>query len=458
MRKTYKKQPPLTTTAIAHRHAREIEVISGILDANPQLTDLAQRDLLGGKRADVGREGMSGEQALRVALLKQIEGVTYRELAFRLIDSSLFRRFARLPFGKPIKVARLQANVKKLTPATWEAVNKALLVRAEAEGVERGRKVRTDCTVVETNIHEPSDSSLLWDGVRVATRLVVRASELVPSLDWSFIRDRRLRAKRRAFEIQFPPRSKGSPDKARARAYQDLLLVAKETHAMGVIAEAKLAAAPAREPLEMIKIEVLRAELRELLEAMTTVQEQTRRRVLEGEKVPASEKLLSIFEKHTDIIVKDRRETLFGHKICLTGGASSMILDVVIEDGNPADSTLVKRSIERQIVLYGRPPRQASFDGGFASKENLREAKALGVEDVAFHKKCGLAISEMVKSAWVFKKLRNFRAGIEGCISALKRAFGLERCMWRGLEGFKSYVWSSVVSFNAIVLARHLTA
>lgn len=458
MRKTEKKQPPLTTTGIAHQHAREFEAISGILDGNPHLAELAQQDLAAGKRTDVGREGMTGEQVVRVALLKQIERLSYRDLAFRLIDSALFRRFSRLPFGKPIKVATLQANVKRLAPETWEAINKVLVMRAQAEGVESGRKSRTDCTVVESNIHEPTDSSLLWDCVRVITRLVERASKLAPSLDWTFAHDRRRRAKRRAFEIMFPPRSKGSAEQTRERAYRDLLKVAEETHTFGLIAEAKLAAVTAGDPLAMIKIDLLRAELHEYLDAMKQVQDQTRRRVLEGEKVPASEKLVSIFEKHTDIIVKDRRETLFGHKICLTGGASSMILDVVIEDGNPADSTLVKRSIERQVELYGRPPRQVSFDGGFASKDNLREAKELGVKDVAFHKKCGLEITDMAKSAWVFKRLRNFRAGIEGCISAMKRAFGLDRCTWRGLRGFKSYVWASVASFNAIILARHLTA
>ncbi len=117
----------------------------------------------------------------------------------------------------------------------------------------------------------------------------------------------------------------------------------------------------------------------------------------------------------------------------------------MVEDGNPADSTLVERSIERQIVVYGCAPRQTSFDGGFASKANLERAKALGVEDVAFHKKSGLEVKEMVRSERVFKRLRNFRAGIEGCISALKRAFGLDRCTWEGLDGFKRYVWASVV-------------
>lgn len=456
MRKSVAKQHPLTTASIHHQRSRELEALSALIDANPQLAELAQLDLAGKRRTDVGREGMTGEQAIRVALLKQIHELSYRDLAFQLQDSSLFRRFSRLPFGKAIKVARIQANVKKISPETWEAINKALLLRAQAEGLEHGRKTRTDSTVVESNIHEPTDSSLLWDCVRVVTRLLNRAQELVPEADWTSFHDHQRRAKRRAFEILFPPRAKGDKEKHRRWAYEDLLGVAQQTYVYGLIAEQKLLNARPSTPLAIAQLEALRIELRHYLECMNKVMDQTRRRVINGEKVPAREKLVSIFETHTDIIVKDNRETLFGHKICLTGGASSMILDCVIEEGNPADSTLVERSIKRQAEIYGRPPRQTSYDGGFASKANLKNAKKLGVKDVAFHKKSGLDVAEMTKSPWVFRQLRNFRAGIEGCISALKRAFGLDRCTWRGLQGFKSYVWSCVVSFNAMILARHL--
>ena len=134
------------------------------------------------------------------------------------------------------------------------------------------------------------------------------------------------------------------------------------------------------------------------------------------------------------------------------------MLDCVIEKGNPADATLVERTLERHIDLFGRAPRQAAFDGGFASKDNVQRAKELGVEDIAFHRKSGLELSEMVRSAWVFRRLRDFRSGIEGVISTLKRAFQMDRCPWRGLESFKAYVWSCVTSFNLIVLARHRLA
>ncbi len=154
--------------------------------------------------------------------------------------------------------------------------------------------------------------------------------------------------------------------------------------------------------------------------------------------------------------MKDRRATLYGHKVFVTAGASGLILDCVIEMGNPADATMALPMLERQNVLYGRPPKQAAMDGGFASKENLKDAKELGVDDVCFQKKRGLNVSEMTRSSWVYKRLRDFRAGIEGLISFLKRAFGLDRCTWRGAESFATYVQASVLTANLLTLARHL--
>ena len=126
----------------------------------------------------------------------------------------------------------------------------------------------------------------------------------------------------------------------------------------------------------------------------------------------------------------------------------------MIEAGNPADSERLLPMLERHIALYGQAPRQAAADGGFASRDNLRQAKARGVREMAFPKKGGLRIEDMVRSRWVYRKLRNFRAGIEADISCLKRAYGLARCTWRGLGRFRAYVWSSVVADNLALLAR----
>ena len=135
-----------------------------------------------------------------------------------------------------------------------------------------------------------------------------------------------------------------------------------------------------------------------------------------------------------------------------------MITDVVIESGNPSDSSLAVTMVNRHTDMYGKHPRQITFDGGFASKNNLKLIKAIGVSDVCFSKKRGLCISDMAKSTWVYKRLRDFRAGIEGMISYLKRSFGLRRCSWRGFESFKSYTWASVISANLLLLARRQLA
>lgn len=457
MRETARKQLPLTAAQINHQHCAEMEAISRVLDEDPNLAELAARDLRGERRSGRGRPGMTGEQVVRIALLMRIHRTSYRDLAFRLVDSSVFRRFARLPIGAPIKVATLQENVKRLTPETWEEINKVILKKAQDSKLELGKKVRTDCTVVDSNIHSPTDNTLLWDCIRVLLRLLYEGMELAPSLPWDVV-DQSKAAKRLVFAIEYPRGAKDSKEKNRVRAYRRLLKLVGETKDAAIAAQVKLKTVVPSGPLQAAQINALLGKLGGFVVATERVMDQTRRRVLEGEKVPSDEKLVSIFEQHTDIVVKDKRETLFGHKVCLTGGASTLILDCVIEDGNPADSTLVTRSLQRIVAVCGAAPDQAAFDGAFASKENLAAAKRLGVKDVVFQKRCGLSIDEMASSPRVFKQLRNFRAGIEGCISVLKRGFEMGRCAWRGLDGFKSYVWSSVVSYNLVVLARHLAS
>ena len=201
-------------------------------------------------------------------------------------------------------------------------------------------------------------------------------------------------------------------------------------------------------------VELWQAAVRHYQPLVEQIIAQSARRVLAGEPVPARDKLVSLFEPHADIIIKGSRDVDYGHKLNLTTGKSGLILDLVIEAGNPADRERLLPMLKRHIALYGKAPRQAAADGGYASRDNLAQAKACGVRDMAFHKKSGLTIEDMVKSRWVYRKLRNFRAGIEADISCLKRAYGLARCTWRGLDHFKAYVWSSVVAYNLALFAR----
>jgi len=441
----------------SHPHARELGVISELIDNNPKIAQLAHNDITSGKRADTGRKGMSGDQVVRVLLLKQIHNISYRELEFHLQDSIAFRSFARAPRTKPWTWTTLQSNIKRLRPQTLEQINRVLLQVANTAGIEKGRKVRTDCTAIESNIHKPSDSSLLWDGIRVLTRLLREVKEKVPSANIHFT-DHTKRARRRQFAIDFP--ASGNKRKNHLlNNYKELLKVAGKTcgYVRTACEQLKADKLTPRSVGEVIASESLRLELSAKLDTMLRVIDQTTRRVLNDEKVPAAEKVLSFFETHTDVIVKGERDVVFGHKMCLTSGASSLILDCFIEPGNPADATLVQPVLKRQIEIYAQPPRQASFDGGFASAENLRVAKEeLGAQDVAFHKKCGLKVEDMTRSKSIYRRLRNFRAGIEGIISALKGR-GMNRCTWRSqdsLESFRSYVWGCVLAFNLLTFAR----
>jgi len=457
MRENDNPQMPLAPAWGKHERARVLAKLSDVLDECPELSERATADVRSNSESNRGRKGMTGEQIIRIGLVYMMFELTYEELAFHLEDSSAIRRFSRLPFDKPVKVSTLKKNLRRVSAETWEAVNLAIVNCACECGVEKGRMTRTDCTVVETNIHAPTDSSLLWDCVRVLSRIVIRLRRRFPSVVWRF-HDHRRQAKKAAYRIDYPDKNAGSRKENREKLYPKLIGTTEKVLAYAEDAFEKLKNLTLADPADVAFAAANEAALREFIVSARKVLDQARRRVLKGEKVPASEKLVSIFETHTDIIIKKNRETLFGHKICLTGGKSSMILDVVIEDGNPADSTMVERTIRRQLDIFGRPPRQASFDGGFASKENLALAKDAGVKDVVFHKKRGLEIDEMAKSPWVFRKLRKFRAGIEGCISTLKRAFKLGRCTWRRKHRFHAYVWASVASFNAIIFGRALLA
>jgi IS5 family transposase len=335
----------------------------------------------------------------------------------------------------------LHRTISAIRAETWEAINRILLASARQEKVETGKVVRLDSTVAAALMHEPSDSSLLWDAVRVMVRLLKAADALVGGLAW---RNHRRAAKKRARAIEY------ARDRAkRVQHYRQLIKLTRATLAYADQAATQVWQAP-----DPMAVALWQAEFRHYRPLIEGIIGQTERRVLRGEAVAANEKIVSLFEPHADIIVKGGREVQYGHKLNLTTGRSGLILDLVIEAGNPADSERFLPMLKRHIAFYGEAPRQTAADGGYASRQNLSEAKALGVCDVAFHKKAGLRIKDMVKSNWVYRKLCNFRAGIESDISCLKRAYGLARCVWRGLDHFRAYVWSSVVAYNLTLFAR----
>lgn len=427
---------------------KELEQISKVLDANPKLMDFVFQNLTASSRSDTGRKGMTAEQVLRCAVLKQYRELTYEELAFHLEDSDAFRTFSRLEMGQYPSKSILQENIKAIREETWEAIHCEIIGYAQREKIESGRTVRVDSTTVETDIHHPTDSTLLADGIRVITRWLIEGKELVPQPQYRFSDHRRV-VKKRVMTIL-----NARKDTVRQEAYRDILQYARLVVGYAEEAIPELASYEGHTLSDTFTGRELARRIERAVRILKKVIDQTDRRVFKGEKVPASEKVVSFFEDHTDIIVKGRRDTEYGHKVFFAGGASTLILNCCIVRGNPADSDQYQQLLENHKEQYGRMPRQVTADGGFASKDNLVFAKDNGVKDAVFAKKRGLSILDMAKSSWVYKKLRNFRAGIEASISALKRAFGLGRCTWSGWEGFKRYVLSTIVSYNLLVIAR----
>ena len=424
-----------------HEIGCELKKASQWLDEHPALIGLVAADLRRDGVQETGRHGLPAE-SLRCALLKQHRQLSYEELAFHLEDSASFRAFARLPCAWSPRKSVLHKTIGAIRAETWEAINRILLASARQEKIEDGSVVRLDSTVTGALMHEPSDSSLLWDAVRVMVRLLKRAQAWMGEVARVW-RDHSRAAKKRWQAITF---TRGRPK--RVPLCRDLIRIARTTLAYlrGAAAWLRGSTNPA--------VALWQAKVRHYEPLVERVIAQSERRVLCGEAVPAQDKLVSLFESHADIVVKGKRDVRYGHKLNLTTGRSGLILDLVIEAGNPADSDRLMPMLERHIATYGEAPRQAAADGGFASRKNLNRAKACGVRDMAFHKKSGLKIEDMVRSRWVYRKLRNFRAGIEAGISCLKRAYGLARCTWRGLDRFKAYVWSSVVAYNLALLAR----
>jgi len=442
MRQERTVQASIFDVFAGHEIGRELKAMSEWLDAHRALLGLVATDLRREGVKETGRRGLPAEAVLRCALLKQHRQLSYEELAFHLEDSASFRAFARLPCGWSPKKSVLQKTISAIRAETWEAINRTLLASARQERLEDGRVVRLDSTVTAALMHEPSDSSLLWDAVRVMVRLLQEAEALRGGTGRGW-RNHCRAAKKRWRAIEF---TRGRPQ--RVELYRELIKLTRAT--LGYLRGAAAELAPARSPA----VALWQAKVGHYRPLVAQIIAQSERRVLLGEAVPAGDKLVSLFEPHADIIVKGSRDVDYGHKLNLTTGRSGLILDLVIEAGNPADRERLLPMLERHIAVWGAAPRQAAADGGYASRDNLAEAKARGVRDMAFHKKSGLRIEDMVRSHWVYRKLRNFRAGIEAGISCLKRAYGLARCTWRGLAHFKAYVWSSVVAYNLTLLAR----
>ena len=435
MRAKRTHQMSIYETFAEHAIGQELKAISEWLDRHVEVLDWVEKDIQRKGIKETGRIGMSIEAILRCGLLKQHQQWTYEDLAFHLTDSATSSAFARLPRGLYPTDSALQGVIALIRGETWESINQALVKDALASRIETLKQARIDSTVTETLIHKPWDSSLLGDAEQVLERLMTEACEHSPQLRYT--------CHRRIVKKQIMAIRNCKGEEKRRGHYRKLISNVRHTlrAVNGVMVTQQ-------QNTDWMK----RAE--HYAGLTLRIIDQIVRRVLKGEKVPAADKVVSLFEPHTDIIVKDRRDTQYGHKLNLTTGKHGMVLDVVIERGNPADSSRLLPMIKRIEACYGKLPRQVAADAGYASKENISAAKALGIKAVGLPKKRGMSVEEMTGSEWIYKKLKRFRAGIEGNISMLKRVFGLDRCTWRGLAHFQSYVMSAVLAYNFKLFAR----
>ena len=406
-----------------------------------------------------GRGSTPVEVIIRMLAIKHLYDWSYTNTVRFVSDSLVLRWFCRI-YLQPVcddKTLLRWANL--IQPDTLWLFNQHLSSIACELKLTRGRKLRTDGTLVESNIHHPTDSSLLADGVRVLSRLVKRAKAVLmdsAQLSAETFRDRNRSARNAARRIYEGARRRSEAAKANVQqAYRRLV---STTQASVGQAQRVLAALQGQQDKQAQK---LKASLEQFLPRVEQVIEQTRRRVFAGEKVPAREKIVSIFEPHTDIICRGKanRPVEFGHMLWLDEVEGGIVSDYRILDGNPGDSEQWQPSLAHHVELFGRPPYQASADRGVYSANNEAYAKELGVKRIILPKPGykSEARREHERQRW-FKRGRHFHAGVEGRISVLKRKHGQSRCLYHGEDGFGRWVGWGIIAGNLSVMGAALLA
>lgn len=442
MRETRTAQTSIFDFYSQHEFGGFLSDLSSLLDDHPEILAELEQDLLSDGAQPTGRRGLSVESIFRCMLLKQITGVSYEMLAFHLADSHSYRSFARLDRDCCPSRSTLSGNIRRMRSKTLKAVFEKLGTRIFNQGTMDINLLRLDSTVVKSNIAPPSDSQLLDDGVRVLSRLLAK-SQARTGIKLR-LTDYRKQSKSLAARIFYGKKAE------KDALYGELIPLANRVVNQSERGVDRVQRECRDKSLSKPWID----QVTHYKNLLKRVIDQTERRVFNGENVPATEKIVSLFEPHTDIIIKGLRDIEYGHKINLATDNNGLITTLMIEEGNPCDTKRFIPIVESHQTHYGCIPETTIADGGYASQENIDDGKALGIKRVAFHKKKGISLSAMGVKQKTLKKLRDFRAGIEGNISELKRAFGAAKALWKGEDGFMAFVWSSAISYNLTRLVR----
>ena len=433
-----------------------LQAISDFLDNNASMIDAVRRDLIRGlKNPHTGRHGLTPQQVLRSLILKRVKNWDYRELRDRIADGYSLRKFTEF-YSRPVpKYHAFNQTFNRLTPKTLKIVNDLVVKAAVDLGLEDGNKLRGDTTVVQTNIHHPTDNTLLWDVVRVVTRTVGRLADAIGRRIEGF-HNRTRAARRRMQEIQ---RLTSSTRKSQQTGkYQALIGIADEVVTSAREALRRTGKARGQNVVDDLAITASREAIEHYCKLGDRVIDQSRRRVLEGEQVPNAEKIYSIFEPHTDLIKRGKVQTPveFGHKVFLTESAKGLITQYEVLEGNPNDQCHVEPSLRRHKEAFGKSPELYGLDRGFFSEDNVDICEQGGVKVVSIPQRGGQKTPERqaYEKSRAFKEGQRFRAGIEGRISVLFRGRGMKRCLAEGRERFELWVGAAVLANNLMKIAE----
>lgn len=430
---------------IVRTHRGKHKRISEILDENRELLDLAARDLKvlsqGGKS---GRGAVyTAENLLRALIVHTVEGEALRDTIVRIAESPFLQDFVRLGNRSVMDFTFLDKAFKAIRPETWKKLNEILgRYAVETKRIDPSA-VRVDTTVTETTIHYPTDSSLLWDSWRVLARLLRAGRALAPELCEHRFHDRLVK---RAFHRIV--RYGKSPAKKRKRlvaaSWRELI-----GHVRWIVDVASEFAVRSRSHAELA-VQGVGVEIEGYLGSVRTVLSTAERANVQGETVPASERVFSLFEPHTELISRGKsgKPVEFGHVVMVAQTKGKFISDYEVMEHRIPDQRLGLASVENHERLFGEAPDVLAADKGFNPRSPERAALEEKVKTLAAPRKLS-DWAEVIGEAW-----QRFRAGIEGTISVLKRAYRLLRCPYRGFKSFAASVGMSIFCHNLVLLAR----
>jgi transposase, IS5 family len=402
-----------------------------------------------------GRTQTPAEVVLRLLILKHVRNWSYDTLEREVRANLVYRAFTRIGDEKVPDAKTLARLGQAIGPEVIQELHERLVELARERGVVQGRKMRVDTTVVETNIHYPTDSSLLGDGARVLTRTMKKVEKATGGLK-KRIRDRMRSVNKKVMAIALAGRLKGPEgEERRVQRYRELVSLTRKIvqQAEGVLEEMR--DLPSRRQGRL-------KPLREILEAMgervQQVIRQTKARVLQG-ITQHPNKILSVFEPHTEIIRKGKasKPNEFGNLVKVQEAENQIITHYEVFAERPEDSRLLIPAVEQHQRQFGRPPRMVAADTGFYSLKNERTIQAMGVRRVAVPSRSTKSSErrKLQRTRW-FRAGQRWRTGCEGRISVLKRRHGLSRCRYRGFEGMQRWVGLGVIADNIIQIGRCL--